>query len=57
MVAGNLRSRDEREEYSFNPSDRAEYFDLKGNKLQYCPVKKGIYIRVADRKSERFIVN
>lgn len=47
----------EKEEYFYDPNDKAEYFDLKGNKLQHRPSKKGTYIRVADGHAERFSVN
>lgn len=47
----------EKEVYYYDPNDRAEYFDLKGNKLQHRPSKKGTYIRVADGNAERFSVN
>ena len=47
----------EKEEYFYDPNDKAEYFDLKGNKLQQRPSKKGTYIRVLDSKAERFTIN
>lgn len=47
----------EKEDYFYDPNDKAEYFDLKGNKLQHRPSKKGTYIRVADGNAERFSVN
>lgn len=46
-----------KEEYFYDPNDKAEYFDLKGNKLQQRPSKKGTYIRVVDSKAERFTIN
>ncbi len=47
----------EKEEFFYDPNDKSEYFDLKGNKLASRPSKKGTYIRVSDGKAERFSVN
>lgn len=47
----------EKEEFFYDPNDRAEYFDLKGNKLPQRPSKKGTYIRVVDSEAEKFTVN
>lgn len=46
----------EKEEYFYDPNDKADYFDLKGNKLTQRPSKKGTYIRVVDSKAERFTI-
>ncbi len=47
----------EKEEYFYDPNDKAEYFDLKGNKLPERPSKKGMYTRIADGKADKFSIN
>lgn len=46
-----------KEEYFYDPNDKAEYFDLKGNKLPKRPSKKGTYLRVENGKVEKFTIN
>ena len=47
----------EKEEYFYDPNDKADYFDLEGNKLPQRPSKKGTYIRVIDSSAEKFTIN
>lgn len=46
----------EREEFYYDPNDKSEYFDLKGNALPSRPTKKGTYLRVSDGKPEKFTI-
>ena len=43
-------------EYFYDPDDRAEYFDLNGNRLPQRPTSKGTYLRIVNGKPEKFTV-